>query len=69
MKPGNVLTQVNGQAASDVIAFLNRIALTSSGDEIKINLPRKGKSITLKVQVEKQMKLKKKTSSQIKHYF
>jgi serine protease DegQ len=58
MKPGDVLTQVNGQAVSDVVTLLNRIAQTSPGDEAKINLLRKGKAVTLKVQVGKRPKSK-----------
>jgi serine protease DegQ len=58
MKPGDVLTQVNGQAVSDVVTLLNRIAQTSPGDEAKINLLRKGKPMTLKVQVGKRPKSK-----------
>jgi serine protease DegQ len=58
MKPGDVLTQVNGQAISDVVTLLNRIAQTSPGDEVKINLLRKGKQTTLKVQVGKRPKSK-----------
>ena len=58
MKPGDVLTQVNGQVVSDVVTLLNRIAQTSSGDEAKINLLRKRKQMTLKVQIGKQPKSK-----------
>jgi serine protease DegQ len=58
MKPGDVLTQVNGQAVSDVVTLLNRIAQTNPGDEAKINLLRKGKQMTLKVQVGKRPKSK-----------
>jgi serine protease DegQ len=58
MKPGDVLTQVNGQAVNDVVTLLNRIAQTSPGDETKINLLRKGKPMALKVQVGKRPKLK-----------
>jgi serine protease DegQ len=58
MKPGDVLTQVNGQAVNDVVTLLNRIAQTSPGDEAKINLLRKGKPMTLKVQVGKRPKSK-----------
>jgi serine protease DegQ len=60
MKPGDVLTQVNGQSVSDVVTLLNRIAQTSPGDEAKINLLRKGKPMTLKVQVGKRPKSKAK---------
>jgi len=58
MKPGDVLTQVNGQAVNDVVTLLNRIAQTSPGDEAKINLLRKGKPMALKVQVGKRPKSK-----------
>jgi serine protease DegQ len=58
MKPGDVLTQVNGQAVNDVVTLLNRIAQTSPGGEAKINLLRKGKPMTLKVQVGKRPKSK-----------
>jgi serine protease DegQ len=58
MKPGDVLTQVNGQAVNDVVTLLNRIAQTSPGDEVKINLLRKGKAMMLKVQVGKRPKSK-----------
>jgi serine protease DegQ len=58
MKPGDVLTQVNGQKVGDVVTLLNRIAQTSPGDEAKINLLRKGKLMTLKVQVGKRPKSK-----------
>jgi serine protease DegQ len=58
MKPGDVLIQVNGQAVNDVVTLLNRIAQTGPGDEAKINLLRKGKAMTLKVQVGKRPKSK-----------
>jgi serine protease DegQ len=58
IKPGDVLTQVNGQALNDVATLLNRIAQTSPGDEAKINLLRKEKLMTLKVQVGKRPKSK-----------
>ena len=58
MKPGDVLTQVNGQAVNDVVTLLNRIAQTNPGDEAKVDLLRKGKPMTLKVQVGKRPKSK-----------
>jgi serine protease DegQ len=58
MKPGDVLTQVNGQAVNDVVTLLNRIAQTNPGDEAKVALLRKGKPMTLKVQVGKRPKSK-----------
>jgi serine protease DegQ len=61
MKPGDVLTQVNGQAVNDVVTLLNRIAQTSPGDGAKINLLRKGKPMALKVQIGKRPKSKAKS--------
>ncbi len=61
MKPGDVLTQVNGQKVDDVVTLLNRIAQTNPSDEAKVNLIRKGKEITLKVQVGKRPKSKAKS--------
>jgi serine protease DegQ len=61
MKPGDVLTQVNDQKVGDVIALLNRIAQTNPGDEANVALLRKGKPITLKVQVGKRPKSKVKS--------
>jgi serine protease DegQ len=58
MKPGDVLTQVNDQKVSDVITLLNRIAQTNPGDETKVSLLRKGKEMSLKVQVGKRPKSK-----------
>ena len=56
MKPGDVLTQVNGQKVGDVVTLLNRIAQTNPGDEAKVSLLRKGKEMSLKVQVGKRPK-------------
>jgi serine protease DegQ len=61
MKPGDVLTQVNGQAVSDVVTLLNSIAQTNPGDATKIDLLRKGKPIAMKVQVGKRPKSKAKS--------
>ena len=58
MKPGDVLMQVNGQKVNDVVALLNHIAQTNPGDEAKIDLLRKGKEMSLKVQVSKRPKSK-----------
>jgi serine protease DegQ len=58
IKPGDVLTKVNGQKVDDVVTLLNRIAQTNPGDETKVVLLRKGKEITLKVQVGKRPKSK-----------
>jgi serine protease DegQ len=60
MKPGDVLTQVNGRKVDDVVTLLNRIAQTGPGDEAKVTLLRKGKEITLQVQVGKRPKSKAK---------
>jgi len=61
MKPGDVLTQVNDQKVGDVVALLNRIAQTNPGDEAKVALLRKGKPMTLKIQVGKRPKSKVKS--------
>jgi len=61
MKPGDVLTQVNGEKVNDVVTLLNRIAQTNPGDEAKVNLMRKGKEMTLQVQVGKRPKSKAKS--------
>ena len=61
LKPGDILIQVNGQKVDDVVALLNRIAQTNPGEEAKINLLRKGKEMTLKVQVGKRPKSKVKS--------
>ena len=58
VKPGDVLTQVNDQKVGDVVALLNRIAQTNPGDEAKVALLRKGKSMSLKLQVGKRPKSK-----------
>jgi serine protease DegQ len=58
IRPGDVLTQVNGQAVNDVAALLNRIAQTNPGDEVKVTLLRKGKEITIRIQVGKRPKSK-----------
>jgi serine protease DegQ len=61
MKPGDVLIQVNSLAVNDVAALLNRIAQINPGEEAKVSLLRKGKEITLKVQVGKRPKSKAKS--------
>jgi serine protease DegQ len=61
MKPGDVLTQVNGQAVNDVAALLNRIAQTNPGDEAKVSLLRKGKEMSIRIQVGKRPKSKVKS--------
>jgi len=58
MKPGDVLTQVNGQKVNDVVTLLNHVAQTNPGDEAKIDLLRKGKEMSLKVKVSKRPKSK-----------
>jgi serine protease DegQ len=60
-KPGDVLTQVNGQAVNDVAALLNRIAQTNPGDEAKVVLLRKGKELSIRIQVGKRPKSKVKS--------
>jgi serine protease DegQ len=61
MKPGDVLTQVNGQAVNDVAALLNSIAQTNPGDEAKVTLLRKGKEMNIRIQVGKRPKSKAKS--------
>jgi serine protease DegQ len=61
MKPGDVLTQVNGQAVNDVVTLLNRIAQTNPGDEAKVTLLRKGKELSIRIQVSKRPKSKAKS--------
>jgi serine protease DegQ len=61
MKPGDILLEVNGQKVGDVVALLNRIAQISPGDEAKVALLRKGKAMTLKLQVGKRPKSKAKS--------
>jgi serine protease DegQ len=61
MKAGDVLTQVNGQALNDVAALLNRIAQTNPGDEVKVTLLRKGKELSIRIQVGKRPKSKAKS--------
>jgi serine protease DegQ len=61
MKPGDVLTQVNGQAVNDVAALLNSIAQTNPGDEAKVTLLRKGKELSIRIQVGKRPKSKAKS--------
>jgi serine protease DegQ len=61
MKPGDVLTQVNGQAVNDVATLLNRIAQTNPGDEAKVTLLRKGKEMNIRIQVGKRPKSKAKS--------
>jgi serine protease DegQ len=53
IKPGDVLTQVYGQAVNDVGALLNYIAQTNPGDEVKLALHRKGKQMEIRIQVGK----------------
>jgi serine protease DegQ len=61
MKPGDVLLEVNGEKVGDVVTLLNRIAQTNPGDEANVALLRKGKPMTLKVQVGKRPKSKVKS--------
>ena len=58
IKPGDVLTQVNGLAVNDVAALLQRIAQTNPGDEARISLLRKTKEMNIRVQVGKRPKSK-----------
>jgi serine protease DegQ len=61
LKPGDVLTQVNGQSVNDVAALLQRIAQTNPGDEVRISLLRKTKEMNIRIQVGKRPKSKAKS--------
>ena len=61
IKPGDVLTQVNGLAVNDVAALLQRIAQTNPGDEARISLLRKTKEMNIRVQVGKRPKSRAKS--------
>jgi serine protease DegQ len=58
IKPGDVLTQANDQKVGDVVTLLNHIAQSNPGDEAKVSLLRKGKEMSLKVQIGKRPKSK-----------
>ncbi|HEY0720364.1 MAG TPA: Do family serine endopeptidase [Gammaproteobacteria bacterium] len=51
LKPGDVLTEVNGTKVSDANAALNMIARTAPGESIKLNALRNGKAMEVKVEI------------------
>ena len=55
-KPGDVLIYVNDQGVKDVTGLLNRIAQFGPGDAVIVKVLRKGKEITLTVQIGKRPK-------------
>ena len=55
-KPGDVLISVNDQGIKDVTGLLNRIAQYGPGDEAVLKVLRKGKVVSLTVQIGKRPK-------------
>ena len=55
-KPGDVLISVNDQGIKDVTGLLNRIAQFGPGDEAVLKVLRKGKEVSLTVQIGKRPK-------------
>ena len=58
VKPGDVLTAVNGDKTKDVKQLLNQIAQIGPGNEATLNILRKGKEVVLTVQTGKRPKPK-----------
>jgi serine protease DegQ len=58
VKPGDVLTAVNGDKTKDVKQLLNQIAQIDPGNEATLNILRKGKEAVLTVQTGKRPKPK-----------
>ena len=58
VKPGDVLTAVNGDKTKDVKQLLNQIAQISPGNDATLNILRKGKEAVLTVQTGKRPKPK-----------
>jgi serine protease DegQ len=58
VKPGDVLTAVNGDKTKDVKQLLNQIAQIGPGNEATLNILRKGKETVLTVQTGKRPKPK-----------
>ena len=58
VKPGDVLTAVNGDKTKDVKQLLNQIAQIGPGSEATLNILRKGKEVVLTVQTGKRPKPK-----------
>jgi len=58
VKPGDVLTAVNGDKTKDVKQLLNQIAQISPGNDATLSIVRKGKEAVLTVQTGKRPKPK-----------
>jgi serine protease DegQ len=58
VKPGDVLTAVNGKPINDVRSLLNQIAQISPGNDAKLTILRKGKEMELVAQTGKRPKPK-----------
>ena len=58
VKPGDILTAVNGDKTKDVKQLLNQIAQIGPGNEATLNILRKGKEVVLTVQTGKRPKPK-----------
>jgi len=53
LRPGDILTSVNGESILDTTALLNSIAQLKPGAEAKVAVSRKGKSVELTILVGK----------------
>jgi serine protease DegQ len=58
VKPGDVLTAVNGYKTKDVTQLLNQIAQIGPGNEANLKILRKDKELVLKIQTGKRPKPK-----------
>jgi serine protease DegQ len=58
VKPGDVLTAVNGDKTKDVTQLLNQIAQIGPGNEANLKILRKDKELVLKIQTGKRPKPK-----------
>ena len=58
IKPGDVLTKVNGQDTKDVRQLLNQVAAQQPGKQITVEILRKGKALSLTMNVAKRPKTK-----------
>jgi serine protease DegQ len=58
VKPGDVLTAVNGDKTKDVRQLLNQIAQIGPGNEANLKILRKDKELELKIQTGKRPKPK-----------
>jgi serine protease DegQ len=62
VKPGDVLSAVNGSSIKDVRGLLNQIAQITPGNQAKLTILRKGKEMELTAQVGKRPKPKQQTN-------